>query len=231
MAVTAAPDAEARIQSGIYTHIRVHSAGQSVQLTGLAPTTHQTPWVELSRVDLTYGVIVVLFCCFLFFSGLRECSLSFILMLQSSESIYYKGKLTTSLWGRPVCVEMISETPVTMPDAVSFSDRQPPSGHRQHAAAVSAASGETMMTSGSGSVVLPAGIINPSVPIRNIKMKFAVLIGLIQVGEVGNRDIVETVLNLVSKHLFPSSFLSLHVCTLMPNSKSEMLLSGGNNWP
>lgn len=51
--------------------------------------------------------------------------------------------------------------------------------------------------SGSGSVVLPAGMINPSVPIRNIRMKFAVLIGLIQVGEVSNRDIVETVLNLV----------------------------------
>ncbi|XP_051535524.1 neurobeachin-like isoform X2 [Myxocyprinus asiaticus] len=50
-----------------------------------------------------------------------------------------------------------------------------------------------MMTmSCSGSVV-----INPSVPIRNIKMKFAVLTGLIQVGEVSNRDIVETVLNLL----------------------------------
>ncbi|XP_042638534.1 neurobeachin, partial [Orycteropus afer afer] len=46
-------------------------------------------------------------------------------------------------------------------------------------------------------VVLPAGVINPSVPIRNIRMKFAVLIGLIQVGEVSNRDIVETVLNLL----------------------------------
>uniref|UniRef100_A0A8C1Z6D5 Neurobeachin n=1 Tax=Cyprinus carpio TaxID=7962 RepID=A0A8C1Z6D5_CYPCA len=54
-----------------------------------------------------------------------------------------------------------------------------------------------MMVSGSGAVVLPAGVINPSVPIRNIKMKFAVLIGLIQVGEVSNRDIVETVLNLL----------------------------------
>uniref|UniRef100_A0A452GIG1 Uncharacterized protein n=1 Tax=Gopherus agassizii TaxID=38772 RepID=A0A452GIG1_9SAUR len=51
--------------------------------------------------------------------------------------------------------------------------------------------------SGSGAVVLPAGMINPSVPIRNIRMKFAVLIGLIQVGEVSNRDIVETVLNLL----------------------------------
>uniref|UniRef100_A0A672N5U1 Neurobeachin n=1 Tax=Sinocyclocheilus grahami TaxID=75366 RepID=A0A672N5U1_SINGR len=53
------------------------------------------------------------------------------------------------------------------------------------------------MVSGSGAVVLPAGVMNPSVPIRNIKMKFAVLIGLIQVGEVSNRDIVETVLNLL----------------------------------
>lgn len=57
--------------------------------------------------------------------------------------------------------------------------------------------GELRGASGSGSVVLPAGMINPSVPIRNIRMKFAVLIGLIQVGEVSNRDIVETVLNLV----------------------------------
>lgn len=57
--------------------------------------------------------------------------------------------------------------------------------------------GEPRGASGSGSVVLPAGMINPSVPIRNIRMKFAVLIGLIQVGEVSNRDIVETVLNLV----------------------------------
>uniref|UniRef100_A0A8C9NE86 Neurobeachin n=1 Tax=Serinus canaria TaxID=9135 RepID=A0A8C9NE86_SERCA len=55
----------------------------------------------------------------------------------------------------------------------------------------------SLRASGSGSVVLPAGMINPSVPIRNIRMKFAVLIGLIQVGEVSNRDIVETVLNLL----------------------------------
>ncbi|XP_021397601.2 neurobeachin isoform X3 [Lonchura striata] len=54
-----------------------------------------------------------------------------------------------------------------------------------------------LRASGSGSVVLAAGMINPSVPIRNIRMKFAVLIGLIQVGEVSNRDIVETVLNLL----------------------------------
>ncbi|XP_069738488.1 neurobeachin isoform X9 [Phaenicophaeus curvirostris] len=59
-----------------------------------------------------------------------------------------------------------------------------------------AAMGE-LRASGSGAVVLPAGMINPAVPIRNIRMKFAVLIGLIQVGEVSNRDIVETVLNLL----------------------------------
>ncbi|XP_040282061.1 neurobeachin isoform X9 [Bufo bufo] len=46
---------------------------------------------------------------------------------------------------------------------------------------------------GSGSMVLPGGVM----PIRNMRMKFAVLIGLIQVGEVSNRDIVETVLNLL----------------------------------
>ncbi|XP_075448227.1 neurobeachin isoform X4 [Ascaphus truei] len=50
---------------------------------------------------------------------------------------------------------------------------------------------------GSGSMVLPGGVISPPVPIRNMRMKFAVLIGLIQVGEVSNRDIVETVLNLL----------------------------------
>lgn len=102
-------------------------------------------------------------------------------------------------------VEMTSERPATMPGSVSLSDQQPPPGHGHHAAAGSAAGGETMMMSDSGSVVLPAGIINPSVPIRNIKMKFAVLIGLIQVGEVSNRDIVETVLNLVSNRVFPPS--------------------------
>lgn len=40
--------------------------------------------------------------------------------------------------------------------------------------------------------------ITPTVPIRGIRMKFAVLEGLIQAGEVTNRDIVETVFNLVS---------------------------------
>ncbi|XP_075956980.1 neurobeachin isoform X3 [Anarhichas minor] len=92
---------------------------------------------------------------------------------------------------------MTSERPVTMPGSMSLSDRHPPPGQRQLAPAVSAAAGETTMMSGSGSMVFPAGIINPSVPIRNIRMKFAVVIGLIQVGEVNNRDIVETVLNLL----------------------------------
>ncbi|XP_078078372.1 neurobeachin a isoform X4 [Mustelus asterias] len=63
----------------------------------------------------------------------------------------------------------------------------PPAG----AAAAAAAAAEMV-----GSMVSISGI-NPSVPIRNIKMKFAVVIGLIQVGEVSNRDIVETVLNLL----------------------------------
>ncbi|KAI1893596.1 hypothetical protein AGOR_G00125350 [Albula goreensis] len=90
---------------------------------------------------------------------------------------------------------MSSEKPVSVPGSVSLSDREAPPGHGQQGATGSI-SGE-MMVSGSGSMVLPAGVINPSVPIRNIKMKFAVLIGLIQVGEVSNRDIVETVLNLL----------------------------------
>uniref|UniRef100_A0A8D3EG28 Neurobeachin n=1 Tax=Scophthalmus maximus TaxID=52904 RepID=A0A8D3EG28_SCOMX len=64
------------------------------------------------------------------------------------------------------------------------------------AGASSGAAGERMV-SAAGSMVLPAGVINPAVPIRNIQMKFAVLVGLIQVGEVSNRDIVETVLNLL----------------------------------
>uniref|UniRef100_A0A8D0HED5 LPS responsive beige-like anchor protein n=1 Tax=Sphenodon punctatus TaxID=8508 RepID=A0A8D0HED5_SPHPU len=39
--------------------------------------------------------------------------------------------------------------------------------------------------------------LNPGVPIRGIRMKFAVLTGLVEVGEVSNRDIVETVFNLL----------------------------------
>uniref|UniRef100_A0A803TLZ6 LPS responsive beige-like anchor protein n=1 Tax=Anolis carolinensis TaxID=28377 RepID=A0A803TLZ6_ANOCA len=39
--------------------------------------------------------------------------------------------------------------------------------------------------------------LNPGVPIRGIRMKFAVLSGLVEVGEVSNRDIVDTVFNLL----------------------------------
>ncbi|XP_062288944.1 lipopolysaccharide-responsive and beige-like anchor protein isoform X3 [Scomber scombrus] len=39
--------------------------------------------------------------------------------------------------------------------------------------------------------------LNPGVPIRGIRMKFGVLAGLVEVGEVSNRDIVETVFNLL----------------------------------
>ncbi|XP_048836675.1 neurobeachin [Brienomyrus brachyistius] len=89
---------------------------------------------------------------------------------------------------------MSSEKSISVPGSVSL-DREPPPNHGQQGATGSGV--REMMVSGSGSMVLPAGMINPSVPIRNIKMKFAVLIGLIQVGEVSNRDIVETVLNLL----------------------------------
>uniref|UniRef100_A0A8C1Q8H6 Neurobeachin n=1 Tax=Cyprinus carpio TaxID=7962 RepID=A0A8C1Q8H6_CYPCA len=96
---------------------------------------------------------------------------------------------------------MSSEKPVLAPGSASLTDREapappaaPPGSGQQ---VVTGSVTGDMMVSGSGAVVLPAGVINPSVPIRNIKMKFAVLIGLIQVGEVSNRDIVETVLNLL----------------------------------
>ncbi|XP_023589325.1 lipopolysaccharide-responsive and beige-like anchor protein isoform X4 [Trichechus manatus latirostris] len=39
--------------------------------------------------------------------------------------------------------------------------------------------------------------LKPGIPIRGIRMKFAVLTGLVEVGEVSNRDIVETVFNLL----------------------------------
>lgn len=45
-----------------------------------------------------------------------------------------------------------------------------------------------------GSVLQP---LNPGVPIRGIRMKFAVLAGLVEVGEVSIRDIVDTIFNLV----------------------------------
>nr|XP_014346382.1 PREDICTED: neurobeachin isoform X10 [Latimeria chalumnae] len=88
---------------------------------------------------------------------------------------------------------MASEKPVSVPPSSGSSNREQPA---VGPGVAGGAKGELMVT-GSGSMVLPAGMINPSVPIRNIRMKFAVVIGLIQVGEVSNRDIVETVLNLL----------------------------------
>lgn len=41
--------------------------------------------------------------------------------------------------------------------------------------------------------------LGPGVPIRGIRMKFAVLTGLLEVGEVTTRDLVDTVFNLVSQ--------------------------------
>uniref|UniRef100_A0A668VN01 Neurobeachin n=1 Tax=Oreochromis aureus TaxID=47969 RepID=A0A668VN01_OREAU len=111
---------------------------------------------------------------------------------------------------------MSSEKPVSAPpgSASSLTDtdreshppagssaQQPPPPQQQQQVAAGAGSGTgttgERMVSAAGSMVLPAGVINPAVPIRNIQMKFAVLVGLIQVGEVSNRDIVETVLNLL----------------------------------
>ncbi|XP_055738249.1 neurobeachin-like [Salvelinus fontinalis] len=94
---------------------------------------------------------------------------------------------------------MSSETPATAPP-LSEPDRaaQPPvPGQPQVVTGAGSAPIGDRMVSGTGSMVLQTGVINPAVPIRNIQMKFAVLVGLIQVGEVTNRDIVETVLNLL----------------------------------
>uniref|UniRef100_A0AAX7U175 Neurobeachin n=1 Tax=Astatotilapia calliptera TaxID=8154 RepID=A0AAX7U175_ASTCA len=107
---------------------------------------------------------------------------------------------------------MSSEKPVSVPpgSASSLTDtdreshppagsstQQPPPPQQQVAAGSGSGTTGERMVSAAGSMVLPAGVINPAVPIRNIQMKFAVLVGLIQVGEVSNRDIVETVLNLL----------------------------------
>ncbi|XP_053298023.1 neurobeachin [Pleuronectes platessa] len=110
---------------------------------------------------------------------------------------------------------MSSEKPASAPpgsaSSLTDTDRDPhpgpgssapqPQQQQQQVAAAVASSGAVTgerMVSAAGSMVLPAGAINPAaVPIRNIQMKFAVLVGLIQVGEVSNRDIVETVLNLL----------------------------------
>ncbi|KAM6985955.1 LOW QUALITY PROTEIN: neurobeachin a [Aplochiton taeniatus] len=98
---------------------------------------------------------------------------------------------------------MSSEKPVSAPPGPALLTDTAQSVHPQGTGppqVVTGAGSVTIgekMVSAAGSMVLPAGVINPAVPIRNIQMKFAVLVGLIQVGEVSNRDIVETVLNLL----------------------------------
>ncbi|XP_067848250.1 lipopolysaccharide-responsive and beige-like anchor protein isoform X1 [Heptranchias perlo] len=54
----------------------------------------------------------------------------------------------------------------------------------------------TTKSSSAGAAAVSLGL-NPPVPIRGIRMKFAVLTSLLQAGEVTNRDIVETVFNLL----------------------------------
>ncbi|XP_072418071.1 lipopolysaccharide-responsive and beige-like anchor protein isoform X1 [Chiloscyllium punctatum] len=51
-------------------------------------------------------------------------------------------------------------------------------------------------TSPDGDAAISLGL-NPPVPIRGIRMKFAVLSSLMQAGEVTNRDMVETIFNLL----------------------------------
>ncbi|XP_072302009.1 neurobeachin a isoform X23 [Eucyclogobius newberryi] len=90
----------------------------------------------------------------------------------------------------PACASSLADaaTDGQHPPPGASAKQQPPQQH--------IITGDRMV-SAAGSMVLPAGAINPAVPIRNIQMKFAVLVGLIEVGEVSNRDIVETVLNLL----------------------------------
>ncbi|XP_077575855.1 lipopolysaccharide-responsive and beige-like anchor protein isoform X2 [Stigmatopora nigra] len=55
-----------------------------------------------------------------------------------------------------------------------------------------------MASEESSSPVTPGTVaLNPAVPVRGIRMKFAVLAGLMEVGEVSNRDVVETAFNLL----------------------------------
>lgn len=135
---------------------------------------------------------------------------------------------------------MSSEKPVSAPPGSATSltdtdrDPHPPPGSTAQQPQVAAGAGSAptaeRMVSAAGSMVLPAGVINPTVPIRNIQMKFAVLVGLIQVGEVSNRDIVETVLNLVSRRMMDQeqgshrrqihAALSRYVLFTMPHSHS-----------
>lgn len=212
MAVTAARTiGERRTHTHTHTQAALWEQRRSVSsLNRLPPSTRRTRSPKASRVDVSWQRVAFVFV-FLGFASV----LVFHFFLCSTAVInnITGAKRITSPWNLPVREEMTSERPVTM-----LSNRRPPPGHGQHAAAVSALPAETAMMSGAGSVVLPAGLINPSLPIRNIKMKFAVLVGLIQVGEVSHRDIVETVLNLVRER-----FMSTHSrdCTLSPYPKTS----------
>lgn len=68
--------------------------------------------------------------------------------------------------------------------------------------------------------------LTPGLPIRGIRMKFAVLTGLVEVGEVSNRDIVETIFNLVSRSLFFTSVSSQWVGEQDLRTEGHVLHSG-----
>lgn len=96
---------------------------------------------------------------------------------------------------------MASETALCAPGRGQQQHQQQRGAAGEAAASGSAAgsaSGSAAGSACSGSVLLASGGLNPAVPIRNIRTKFAVLAGLIRAGEVSDRDIAETVLNLVS---------------------------------
>jgi len=63
------------------------------------------------------------------------------------------------------------------------------------------------------------------VPIRGIRMKFAVLAGLVEVGEVSHRDIVETVFNLVSRSMRAQDGpLAVLCCVVSTNHKTTLTM-------
>ncbi|CAL8363375.1 unnamed protein product [Merluccius merluccius] len=84
-----------------------------------------------------------------------------------------------------------------MPGSVSLSARRtaPGPGEEQGRTPVDPPVGLPVGLPVGPPVGLPVG---PSVPVRNIQMKFSVLSGLMEVGQVSDLDVVETVLNLRS---------------------------------
>ena len=74
--------------------------------------------------------------------------------------------------------------------------------------------------------------LTPGLPIRGLRMKFAVLTGLVEVGEVSNRDIVETIFNLVSRSLFYQRIFSVGwrtrpeaMCFTQAGDRNKILLT------